>query len=363
MNLAYILYSLDSAESGVSKKIANQVGAWVGAGHRVTVIRAGLSTHREGYEKANQAVGARLIYRVTEGAMGRWGRWVGLKKTLRAENFDAVYHRFDLATPGLVEAMTAGKWTVELNTNDLTEYALAPGLRNTYNRWTRNRLFRRAGGAVFVTRELSQAPAFEAFGKERLVLGNGGDFSVKPAPAPSVNDPVILLFMAGEGQEWHGIDKLPLLAKANPDWKILVLGVAKWNSSETLPRNIEFRGRMKRDEYEPIVAKCAAGIGSLGLHRIQMFEGSPLKVREYAAYGLPMILACKDVDVPENAPYALYLPNSEDNVEKSLPAIRDFVEKWRGRRVPREQVAHMDWKVKERTRLEFIARVAGVGRN
>jgi len=166
--------------------------------------------------------------------------------------------------------------------------------------------------------------------------------------------------MAGEGQKWHGIDKLPLLAKANPDWKILILGIAHFDSSEPLPANIEFRARLTREEYAPIMAKCTAGIGSLGLHRIQMFEGSPLKVREYAAFGLPLILACKDVDVPESAPYALYIANSEDNVAKSLPPIREFVQKWRGRRVPREQVAHMDWAVKEKTRLDFIRRVAGM---
>ena len=85
MNLAYILYSLDSAESGVSKKIANQVGTWVEQGHKVTVIRAGPSVNREGYEKANRTVGANLIYRATDGTIGRWGRWLGLKKPLDYE--------------------------------------------------------------------------------------------------------------------------------------------------------------------------------------------------------------------------------------------------------------------------------------
>jgi hypothetical protein len=137
--------------------------------------------------------------------------------------------------------------------------------------------------------------------------------------------------------------------------------VSKFESAEPLPPNIEFRSRLTREQYEPIVGKCTAGIGSLGLHRIQMFEGGPLKVREYAAFGLPLILACRDVDVPEDAPYALYIPNTEDNIAMSLPAIRDFVEKWRGRRVPREQVAHMDWAVKEQKRLEFIGRVTVAG--
>jgi hypothetical protein len=115
---------------------------------------------------------------------------------------------------------------------------------------------------------------------------------------------------------------------------------------------------MTRREYEPLIAGCTAGIGTLALHRKGMDEACPLKVREYLAYGLPVILGCADADIPKDADYALHIPNTENNVAEHLPEIQSFVESWRGRRVPRTQVAHMDWAAKETSRLRLLARFA-----
>jgi hypothetical protein len=56
--------------------------------------------------------------------------------------------------------------------------------------------------------------------------------------------------------------------------EFLSLGVSKFEFIEPPPPNIGFRARLTREQCEPIVAKSTAGIGSLGLHRIQMIEGS-----------------------------------------------------------------------------------------
>jgi hypothetical protein len=85
-----------------------------------------------------------------------------------------------------------------------------------------------------------------------------------------------------------------------------------------------------------------------------MQEACPLKVREYLAYGLPVIIGCKDTDFTESAPFILRLPNSEDNIETSLSAIESFVSKWKGKRVPREAIAHLDLEVKESQRVKFF---------
>jgi hypothetical protein len=96
------------------------------------------------------------------------------------------------------------------------------------------------------------------------------------------------------------------------------------------------------------------------MHRIPLEEACPLKVREYLAFGLPVLIGYTDTDIPARAPYALQIPNTEDNVATRVKEIRTFVEGWRGRRVPREMVAHMDWSVKEEARLRFISRVCGI---
>jgi hypothetical protein len=98
-------------------------------------------------------------------------------------------------------------------------------------------------------------------------------------------------------------------------------------------------------------------LGTLALHRNQMHEASPLKNSAYLAYGLPLIAAHTDTNFPNPPPCILQLPNTPDNVETHLPAIRQFVERMRGVRVPRDQVQHLDVRMKEQQRLAFFQRV------
>jgi hypothetical protein len=359
MKIAYILYWLAGPESGVFRKISSQIRRWIGAGHEVTLILAGPAEKREAYQQAFQSTGAGFEYLPIHGAFGRWFRWCGLKKVLRRHTFSAIYHRFDLATPGLSSAMQRNHWVVEINTQDVAEYGLHPGLRNTYNNITRKTLFSRAAAGVFATRELAEDPAFGAFHSVREVIPNGVDFADTPsAPATPAEAPVELLFMGSDGHSWHGVDKLVHLAKAQPAWKIHAVGVSMTMFTNGKPENINAPGKLSRHEYEPLVMRSTAGIGTLALHRKSMNEACPLKVREYLAYGLPVILGCVDSDIPQGAPYALHISNTEDNVATHLREIQSFVESWRGKRVPRNQVAHMDWAVKEDARLRLMARFA-----
>lgn len=361
MKIAYILYWLEGPDTGVFRKVLNQVGYWIEAGHAVTFFLAAPPEKREAYEKAAGGIGARVEYFAISGFVGRWMRWSGLKARLRAGNFDGFYHRFDLATPGLVGAMEPGRWVIEINSNDRVEYAMTPGLRDYWNRATRNGLFARAGAGVFMTNELANAPEFRAFRGTREVIANGADFrTIPPAPAPAKDAPVELLFMGSDGQAWHGVDKLVALAKARPDWTIHALGVSEKMFPGGRPENIRAPGRLGRKEYEPLVARCTAGFGTLALHRKQMNEACALKVRDYLAYGLPVVLGYTDVDIANGASYALQLPNAEENVSANVEKIAAFVESWRGRRVARADVAHIDSAVKEQRRISLLMRTSSV---
>jgi hypothetical protein len=45
------------------------------------------------------------------------------------------------------------------------------------------------------------------------------------------------------------------------------------------------------------------------------------------------------------------------DISQSIPQIKAFVERWKGKRVPRELVAHLDWRVKEGKKLEFFTNI------
>ncbi|WP_433944528.1 glycosyltransferase [Paenibacillus sp. SN-8-1] len=175
---------------------------------------------------------------------------------------------------------------------------------------------------------------------------------------PSVQGPaadaVQLVFIGSPGQAWHGVDAIAELAKAKPRWSFDIIGVDAAELPEPVPANMIFHGRLARKEYQPLLARADLAIGTLALYRKQMKEASPLKVREYLANGLPVITAYEETDFPEPVPFILQLPNSPGNVRDGLAQIDAFASEWRGKKVPRRMIGHLDTRVKESQRLSYM---------
>jgi hypothetical protein len=87
-----------------------------------------------------------------------------------------------------------------------------------------------------------------------------------------------------------------------------------------------------------------------------MYEACPLKVREYLALGLPVIGAYRDTDIPDESEYFLRLPNDAAPLAPHRETIAAWIDRWRGRRVPRAAIAHFDHLAKEKRRLGFLER-------
>jgi glycosyltransferase involved in cell wall biosynthesis len=269
-------------------------------------------------------------------------------------NPDIVYHRADLWYPCIARLARRIALVLEINTDDLREYCLSPGLRCVYNRLTRGLLLGGSAGLVYVSRGIANLPHFRVYNKQHIIIGNGVSlrhYTQLPKPC---NPTPRLVFIGKPGHPWHGLDKILLLAERKGDWVFDIIGPTDyWRN---VP-NVTFHGPLRRAEYEPILAKSDIAIGPLALHRIGITEGSSLKVREYLAYGLPVILEGKDTDFPGPVPFILELPSSEDNVIAGMASIEAFVRAWQGRRVPREWVSHLDIECKEKIRLSFLREV------
>jgi hypothetical protein len=72
-------------------------------------------------------------------------------------------------------------------------------------------------------------------------------------------------------------------------------------------------------------AKCQLGVGVLGLHRVNLSHASALKAREFASRGLPFMASHDDFGFPNNYPFILKLPASEEAIDINL--VVDFVGK------------------------------------
>jgi glycosyltransferase involved in cell wall biosynthesis len=352
VRIAYVCYWNAYSADGVSAKLGEQSEAWRAAGHEVElfcVTPAGAPGARPAFEaqrfEFRRALGRIPATRRMEAAAARWEP-------------DVVYLRYDLFVPPPIRLLRDLPVVVELNENDVEETRLRARRAHAYNALQRRLVFGRAAGVVSVAHELVEP--LSHFGKPIAVVGNAIDLDARHPVAPSSGARPSIVFLSGAEVPWQGVDKLLELAAAIPEWDFQVLGVdlERWSGRES--PNVTLRGMLTRDEYEPIVARADVGIGTLALHRKRMEETSPLKTREYLAYGLPVVLAYEDTDLVGLDPwYLLRLPNRESGVRDHVDDVRAFVDRVRGRRVSREEIEPIVGRdAKEAARLEFMARVA-----
>ncbi|MCX7867577.1 MAG: hypothetical protein N2438_10690, partial [Limisphaera sp.] len=143
-----------------------------------------------------------------------------------------------------------------------------------------------------------------------------------------------------------------------PDCHFDLIGI-NGGTFDTLPRNVEVHSSLNRLDYERLLSRADAGIGSLALHRLGLTEACPLKTREYLAYGLPVIIGYKDSDFPSGAPFVLQLDTRHRVRPPHVEAGYSFLHHWNGRRVTRDMVHHLDIAHKEIQRIAFFEGVAG----
>lgn len=105
---------------------------------------------------------------------------------------------------------------------------------------------------------------------------------------------------------WHGYDRfVEAVARATPDVRRRIvfhvvgdgaerLRLEKLVEEYNLRSNVKFYGSKQGEELDEIYANSDIGVASLGLYRIGLDEITPLKMSEYAAKGLPFLLANKD---------------------------------------------------------------------
>ncbi len=350
MRIAYVAYLTARTGEGVRAKIAAQLRSWSALGHQAELLCLTPDATVPDYEDVRVFPSA--------GKLGRLQETRRIAAALAASEHDVAYIRYDLFVPPLRPTRRWPPVIVEVNTDDATEFRLRGRRVAAYNIVNRQLLFRGAAGAVFVSRALATSPSFAVAPTRRLVLGNGVDLdNITEAPAPA-NERLRFAFV-GYPSPWQAVDKVVRLARALPDARFEIVGFTRDMLGDP-PQNVIAHGPLPRHRVSEVMACCDVAIGTLGLHRKGMDETSPLKVREYLAYGLPTVIGNRDTDFSGPLPwFLLELPNIEDNVERSIDRISAFAAAVRGRRVAHSEIAALDLKLKEKERLAFLAETAG----
>jgi len=359
MRIAYVsLHWPRITNSGVGKKITRQIDAWRTAGHDVEFFM-----HAVQHESPEILLpGNNFFYRGRGMLAGEWRRIVAAQELLQAIRHykpNIIYLRYGMYVYPIHRLADIAPLVEELNTNDLTQHArlgLAFGL---YNRLTRGLIIKRTSGLICMSHELLQDPANARYGKPTLVLGDGIDLSdLLPLPAPNNNQPQVA-FIGSPDSPWQGVDKLVQLAVRFPDMTIHVIGYDRINGHSFIPDNLKLHGYLDKTQYTRILETADSAISSLALHRIGLAESTPLKTRECLAFGVPIILPYKDVDLDDlNCDFLLKIPNKEDNIQTHGEAIRAFAYRMRGVRADRSMLEpRIDAHRKEQARLGFFDQI------
>ena len=359
MRIAYIsLHWPRTFSSGVGKKIYLQIETWKSLRHE-----AFLFMHTEDEPVTNLLPSEKFKYLAQTGIRQReLGRIRAATEMLSAvENYqpDIIYLRYGVYIYPLHRLASIAPVVEEINTNDIEQHKELGFAYSSYNRLTRGFFLRSVSGLSSVSEELAKSPAFKKYNKSTRVIANGINLSeVSPLPAPNNSIPR-LLFIGEPGHAWHGIDKIINFAKNTPDIEIDIVGYDSLPNHPHLPENLVLHGYLPKEKYLNLFSKADVAISSLAMHRVGLTEASPLKSREYLAYGLPMILAYKDTDIDKVAvDFLLKIPNSEDNIITHSRVIRDFAYKMRGKRVNHKLIApYIDSQIKEAERLAFFEEI------
>lgn len=195
-------------------------------------------------------------------------------------------------------------------------------------------VLRSALAGVCISQSVADDLLLRYRGYRTRVVGNGIDLdSVFPIEIDLslIGKEVVLLFVCGSPAPWTGGDRLMRsLVAYTGERKFRVHLVGRFQPScqalvRRLPSSVsvEIHGRLSREQISSIASCSHIGVGSLGLHRLNMISGSTLKVNEYVAMGLPVVAGYDETNLPADYPYLFRVPSDESLLD--LDAVFEFL--------------------------------------
>lgn len=348
MKIAYIASADLNLGSGVTKKILAQVYAWKSAGHEVKLYLVGT-----GQSHGTENLDIKCF--TTEGFWDNNRVLRSIALELAEERPDIIYLRWTTYLPSIGRIFKLAPVVAELNSNELSEllankhYKLA-----IYCKLTSRLFYSKASAIISVTRELAEQ--ISAYNKRVHVISNGIELSrFSPSERIIASQPEAVFVGSGR-YLWNGVDKILSLAPLIPQVTFNIVGDCL--SSDNLPENVIAHGRLAGEALNAIVERSWVGFGTLALHRKNMEEACPIKVREYLASGLPTVIGYQDTDFIDNQPeFVLQIPNCENNVVAYSRQIEEFILSQGPNTVHPNRIAHLDVQVKESQRLDVFREV------
>ena len=177
----------------------------------------------------------------------------------------------------------------------------------------------------YVDRIVTLTDDKEIFGCKTLRITNGVDVKSIPICKKNVYDSnSINLIAVAQFKFWHGYDRvIEGLHKYNGK-NVFLHFVGNGTEIEKykqlvqeyqLQRQVFFHGTLSGKELDEVFNMSDIALCSLGCHRINIFEGSFLKSREYLCRAIPIVTSTKIDIIPDDFDYCLRVPEDESSID------------------------------------------------
>jgi len=228
-------------------------------------------------------------------------------------------------------------------------------------------LLRAARGLVGVTDEIVEYDRTRCGRPDlpALTLGNGIDVETVPlCGGARYTGELLSLVMAARFENWHGVDRVINALERESGVMLYLVGegaiyesIRQYVQERGLADRVRLTGWLEGEAYDRLLERCHLALGSLAPHRIELREAAVLKVRDFLARGLPVVIGYRDVDIDADFPFALQVPASDAPLD--LAALRAFAlrvaaEPEAPARIREYARRRLDWQVKTAQLAAFL---------
>jgi hypothetical protein len=363
--ILFLVYHGFAADSGISKKIYDQVKGLRENGHEV---------HLCCYDFDARGHHCRMVDGQVVCDCGT-GVWAGIRQRTSygciydyclQHEIQMVYARcFQNASPWLIRLFSrlreAGiKAVTEIPTypydTEFRHFPLKERLDLRMDQLFRERLYRQMDAVVTFT------GATKIFGQRTIRISNGVDFDRNPVLQFRPVDDAVHLIGVAEVHYWHGYDRMikglgnyydvsKAEDKKRRDIYFHIVGGMGTHGEELqqlagrcgVARHVVFHGKLFGDALTAVFNQCQLAVGSLGRHRSGITDIKTLKNREYATRGIPFIYSEQDGDF-DGQPYVMRIAADESPVP--IADVLRFMDECSLKPEEiRSTVRHLTWKV------------------
>jgi hypothetical protein len=335
MKIVYLAY-FDLCRGGVLSKIRSQTKYWLSEGYDVQVLYIGKKNEDVSlfpYEKFFEF--NVFLTRYLPSIALRIFNIRNVLNFLNNEKPDLVYFRHVFPFWGVSKIFSLYKTIVELNTNDISEYASKNILLSWVYPKIRARYFEKVVQIIVVSENIESSFNVD-LQKKVTLLPNSYSFDLNSFLDKKEKRLKQFVFVSSPCQFWQGIDIIIELALNLPTFRFAIAGwdisdVNKLYSNIEVPNNVTLYGYCQADKLSDILSNSGYAINALAMHRKLMTHNSALKTPMYLNNNLPILTGYKETGIVGD--FFCQLDFSQGLKKQHVSIIIEWVQQWENKNV------------------------------